>query len=376
MRNNPFGLPESAVDRFLREERERTKLYKDALGGGAIAEAMREVNRTRDLVRGLDLDKPYRGIVEMMEQDRKQRDFLKSLTSTPWALSVTETARSIMQRDTDLIEQQRRMSSSVLDTMRAFDANRSTVGAAIAAASMGDTYRKMIADMLPQVSAFSAIAERMRMVDIMTLRASDGDVESATIIAAEMVIETQRIAEAIAAAPTEEDSAALFGELFETIAAYVARLGPKTIAELNAMGLMQWSGWLFGFLGFVLAIVALQPNQSAEQVKAIAELNEKFEVLHQDNERLIAADAHASEAYLEKLQKAELMRAATLRRKPERAGEVVLMAKSGQVVAIEKKQGRWRLVVYRDPLSNQLARAWVYETALMPLAPSLDEPGE
>lgn len=376
MRNNPFGLPESAVDRFLREERERTKLYKDLLGGGAVAQAMRQVNRTRDLVRGLDLDKPYRGIVGMMEQDRKQRDFLKSLTSTPWALSVTETARSIMQRDADLIEQQRRMSSSVLDTMRAFDANRSTVGAAIAAASAGDTYRKMIADMLPRVSAFSAIAERMRMVDIMTLRASDGDVESATVVAAEMVIETQRIAEAIAAAPTEEDSAALFGELFGTIAAYVSRLGPKTIAELNAMGLMQWSDWLFGFLGFVLAIVALQPNQSAEQEKAIAELNQKVEVLHQDNERLMAADAHASEAYLEKLPKAELTRDAALRRKPERAGELVLKAKSGQVVAIEKKHGRWRLVVFRDPLSNQLARAWVYETALTLLAPPLAEDGQ
>jgi hypothetical protein len=375
MRNNPFGLPESAVDRFLREERERTKLYKDLLGGGAVAEAMREANRTRDLMRGLDFDKPYRGIVEMMEQDRKQLDFLKSLTSTPWALSVTETARSIMQRDADLIEQQRRMSSSVLDTMRAFDANRSTVAAAIAAASSGETYRKMVADMLPQVTAFSAIAERMRMVDMMTLRASDGVVESATVIAAEMVIETQRIAEAIAAVPTGEDSAALFDELFETIAAYLAKLGPNTIAELNAMGLVQWSGWLFGFLGFVLAIVALQPNPSAEQAKKIAALNEKVEVLHQDNERLAAADAHASEAYLDKLPKAELTRDATLRRKPGRAGEVVLKAKTGQVVAIEKKQGRWRLIVFRDPLSNQLARAWVYETALMPLAPALGEDG-
>ena len=369
-------MPESTIDRFMREERERANLYKTMMGGGAVAEAMREVNRTRDLMRGLDFDKPYRGIVEMMEQDRKQRDMLKSLTSTPWALSVTETARSIMQRDADLIEQQRRMSSSVLDTMRAFGAARSTVSDLIAAASTGDSYRKMMADMLPQVSAFGAIAERMRMIDVMTLRASDGVVESATVIAAEMVIETQRIAEAIAAARTEEDGAALFGEMLDTIVAGLAKLGPKTVAELNAMGLMQWSAWLFGLLGLVLALVAMQPNPSPEQQKAITELNQKYEALHQETDRLSAADAQASEAYLAKLPRAELVRDATLRRKPERAGEVVLKIESGAVVAIEKMQGRWRLVVFRDPLSNQLARAWVYQTALTPLADALNEDGE
>ncbi|HEX7930584.1 MAG TPA: hypothetical protein VF470_06730, partial [Sphingomicrobium sp.] len=157
---------------------------------------------------------------------------------------------------------------------------------------------------------------------------------------------------------------------------YLVKLGPKTLAELNAMGLMQWSGWLFGLLGTALAIVALQPNQSPEQKQAITELNQKYETLHAETDRMSTADARASESYLEKLPRAELTRDATLRRKPERAGEVVLKADAGDVVAIEKKQGRWRLVVFRDPLSNQLARAWVYETALMPLAPALDKDAE
>ena len=126
----------------------------------------------------------------------------------------------------------------------------------------------------------------------------------------------------------------------------------------------------------MLAIVALQPNQSPEQQKAINELNQKYEALHQETDRLSTADARASEAYLEKLPRAELTRDATLRHKPERAGEVVLKAKAGEVVAIEKRQGRWRLVVFRDPLSNQLARAWIYETALTPMVPALGEDGE
>ncbi len=372
MRNNPFGLPETAVDRFLREERERANMFKDVFAGGAVAEAMRAETLRDRLFRGVDFDKPYRGILDTLERDRKERERYKELTSTAWALSVTEAARSITQRSTGLVEQQRRLSSSVVDTMRAFDANRSTVATALAAARAGDSYRRMIEDMFPKMSGFSAIAERMRLVDVMTLRASEGVVASATALAAEMVLETQRITEAIAAAATEDEGAALFSELFEKVTAYVATLGPKTIAELNTMGLMQWTAWLFGFLGLVLAIVALIPNPSAEQQRAITELNQKYEVLHQETDRLSEADAKASEDFLDALPRAEIVRDATLRRKPERAGEVVLHMQAGDTVVIEKAQGRWRFVFFRDPLSNQLSRAWVYHTALAPLADAVD----
>lgn len=376
MRNSPFGLPETAVDRLLREERERANMFKDVFPGGAVAEAMRAATLHEKLFRGVDFDKSYRGILDTLERDRKEREHFKALTSTAWALSVTETARSITQRSTDLVEQQRRLSTSVLDTMQAFDANRSTVATALAAARAGDSYRRMVEDMFPKLTGFSAIAERMRLVDVMTLRASDGPVASATALAAEMVLETQRITEAIAAAATEEEGAALFGELFEKVTAYLASLGPKTIAELNAMGLVGWTGWLFGFLGLALAIYALVPNPSPEQQRAITELNQKYEVLHQETDRLSEADAKANEGFLAALPRAEVVRDATLRRKPERAGEVVLHLQAGDAVAIEKSQERWRLVVFRDPLSHQLSRAWVYHTALAPLADGLDEAGE
>ncbi len=376
MRNNPFVLPETTVDRLLREERKRDNMFKDVFAGGTVAEAMRAATLHDKLFRGMDFDKPYRGILETLERDREGRERFKELTSTAWALSVTETARSITQRSTGLVEQQRRLSSSVVDTMRAFDANRSTVATALAAARAGDSYRRMVEDMLPKMTGFSVIAERMRLVDVMTLRASEGVVASTTALAAEMVLETQRITEAIAAAASEDEGAALFSELFEKVAAYVATLGPKTIAELNTMGLMQWTAWLFGFLGFVLAIVALIPNPSAEQQRVIIELNQNYEVLHQETDRLSEADAKANEDFLEALPRAEIVRDATLRRTPERAGEVVLHLHAGDAVAIERSQGRWRLVVFRDPLSNQLSRAWVYYTALAPLADGLDESGE
>ena len=83
-----------------------------------------------------------------------------------------------------------------------------------------------------------------------------------------MVLETQRIAEAILAASTDEESAELQGRLIDLIVGFVQQLGPRTIAELHEMGLFQWSGWLAGILGLLLAIAALHPDQSPEEKAA------------------------------------------------------------------------------------------------------------
>lgn len=124
-------------------------------------------------------------------------------------------------------------------------------------------------------------------------------------------------------------------------------------------------------LGLLLAIAALHPDQSPEEKAAFAALNQ-VEALQQETRRYHEAEARADEAYVADLPRAELSRDATFRREPRRAGAVVLKAPDGMVLAIERRQGRWRLVMYRDPLTGQLARAWVYANAVSPLAPPVD----
>lgn len=377
MTNNPFGWPENAAERFIREERQRAELYRSMLGGGGVAEAIKQASAQHKIPWDLNLDGPLQTVRNALEYDRANREALKLRASSAWAQSVAETARDISWRNADLIEQQRLLSSSVLDTMRAFDLNRGAIQTAIAAAKAERDVRQMIAGSLSDLANYGAIAERMKRLDMMTLRASDEVTQSATALAADMVLETQRIAEAIAAAPTAEDGAVLIGELFEKILSFLASLGPKTINEISSMGLIQWSGWLFGFVGFVVAIVTIvgmQPGQSPQQQAAITELSQKYEGLKEQMHRFGEAEARANEAYLKNLPRAELSRDAAFRRKPERAGEVVLKAPQGMSVAIEKSGGRWRLVVFRDPLSEQLSHAWVYASAIRPLADASDEP--
>ncbi|HEX8483669.1 MAG TPA: hypothetical protein VF650_17350 [Allosphingosinicella sp.] len=370
MRNNPFGSPETAVDRFLREERERAALYRNVLGHGGVGEEIRQATEHHKLMRGLDFGAPYRGVMDTLERERKEREAFKKLTTTAWALSVIETARDVAKQHAGFIAEQRRFSSSVLDTVRAFDANRSAVGAAIAAASASDSYKRMITDALPRMSMFGAIAERMLMVDTLTLRASEGEMRSATAIAAEMVIEAQRIAEAIAEAPTDDEGARLYQSLIDALLRFLTDLGPNTIPELQRMGLVS-------FVSFVITVLSLytlipqQSAQSAEAKAAFAQLNAKVDSLEEKARRYHEAEVQSEQQYLAELPRAELSRNATFRRNPARDGQVVLKAPKGMEMAIAGAQGPWRLVVFRDPLSNQLAQAWVYATAVTLLAPPL-----
>lgn len=369
MRNGPFGYTETAADRFVREEFERTRQYRDALGGGAAAEAIRQATKQSELLRGLDLVAPYRSILDTLERDRKQQEELRRLTSTAWALSVTQTARSVVERHNSLVEDQRRLSNSFLDTVRIYDANRSVIETAMAAATAGETYRRMIAQAMPSMAIFSAIAERMRLIDLQTLRASDDPPTSATAIAAEMVIEVQRIATAIVEAPTEEEGARLYGSLLDTLLNFIKNLGPNTVPELNKMGLV-------GFATFIITIMSAyalipQENFGPQEKAAFAELNEKVDRLQEDDRHYHEAAAESEKNYVADLPQAELVRDATFRQKPSRDGSVVLKAPKGTKVAISRSEGRWRMVIFRDPLSEQLAQAWVYAPALASLAPPL-----
>lgn len=370
-----FGFPETTADRYLREEQERARPYRDMLGGGTVAEAIREASERHRLFSDLDALRPYRSVLDVLERERRDHERFRQLTSTAWAQSISETARSIVERDRSLLAEERRLAGTMLETVRAFEKSRSTVADAIREATAGGTFRQMLAEALPRFTGFSTVAQEMRLLDAMTLRASEGVTTSATALAAEMVLETQRIVTAIAEASSNEESSALQVQLVDILLQLLPRLGPNTLSELRTMGLLGWSGWIAGIMGLLLAVVALQPSQSAEEKAAFAALHQQVEALSQETHAYRAAASRADEAFVADLPRAELLRPATFRRTPERSGAVVLKAPVGMPLALQQRRGAWRLVVYRDPLTDQLARGWVYGKAVTPLAPAVEEGG-
>lgn len=361
--NNPFGLPESAADRFMREERQRVELYRHALGGSTITDAVNHATKAKELMRGVDFDAPYRGILDTLERERSSKKAFESVATNAWALSVSETARKIAGQNRGLVEQQRHLGTSLLDTVRAFDANKSLVASAIAAASAGEAYRRMVVEALPRFATFSAIAERMLAIDTMTLRASEGVRETMTAFAARTVIEMERVAEAIAAAVTDEESARLQGSLFDLVISFFEGLGPNTVPELQRMGLVGFISFILTLLG-AYALIPQEQTMGSQEKAAFAELNRKFDRSQAEQRQYHEAAAQSEEAFLVGLPRAYLTQDATFRSEPAGNAAIVLKAPKGTELAIEQKRGRWRRIVFRDPLSHQLARAWVYYTAL------------
>ena len=68
-----------------------------------------------------------------------------------------------------------------------------------------------------------------------------------------------------------------------------------------------------------------------------------------------------------RLARAELKRMTSIRREPQGKAPVLMRGDTGMLLAIKESRGKWRLIVYRDPLSDQLAEGWVYAPAVQML---------
>ena len=41
-----------------------------------------------------------------------------------------------------------------------------------------------------------------------------------------------------------------------------------------------------------------------------------------------------------------------------------MRGEKGMLFAIKESRGKWRLAVYRDPLTDQLSEGWIYNSAI------------
>ncbi len=106
------------------EKSERADQLLNVLAGGAAVEAIRQAAKEQGLARSTGFYAPYRGILDTLARERESQEAFKHLASNAWALSVQETARRIAEQQDGLVEQQRHLASSALDTIKAFDINR------------------------------------------------------------------------------------------------------------------------------------------------------------------------------------------------------------------------------------------------------------
>lgn len=359
---DPFG-PGGPYHDIFRQQREREELLRRALGP------------SYDLKRLIEQTKgPLAHIAELQRNGALSAahdsarfhadtiDKLRRLATPAWMQAVQSMAIGVGRDELGILKTQRLLAGAVdrdvLNLAKTLEQNSAAVRGLMSTPDWGERLRSLTASLAPNLMGIKAAAENARLLDMMTLRASaEAASRTAVVIAAEQVLEAHRLIEAIGHAETPDQGASLFAALLTVIAALFARFGENTMNELRKIGAVTLVSVLAGLLGLLPLVTT--SDMSAAEKKAVTEMRAEIATLKDKLEEMQAADIAASEAYVSALPRAELRRAAPIRRDGNAKAPVLLRGAPGMLLAIKESRARWRHVVYRDPLTDQLAEGWV-----------------
>lgn len=364
----------------MKRQREQSDLIKRALGPGfAIQELTRKlptglaafeaaensgILKTAAMMKGTRIGEAL-AATEALRLSRLS--VLKDYATPSWMMALQKTGIGINRDSTGILATQRSLVGATIPEMAKigtlFDANRSLLGKLMATPSIGEQFRAMSGALAPQLGILKLAAERARTVDMMTLRATAGAVAtSSAVIIAEQVIEAQRIIEAIGQAEDPGQGTDLVVAFMTLMSAMFSMFGENTVKELRGIGAIALISILLNFQTIYKDLTPQDLNP-AEQ-RAHAEMVVHAETIEEKLDKILAADEAAKSAYVADHPRGELKRPAAIRREPKSKAQTLMRGDAGMEIAVKESRGKWRLVIYRDPLTNQLSEGWVFGPAI------------
>jgi hypothetical protein len=284
-----------------------------------------------------------------------------------WASAIQESALAVSRQATVINSSVPLLSKSfddgILATIKALQNHNSILAAAMATSKWQDQFKAIADQLAPSLMAFRGTAERMAMIDMQTLRASAEHFHTSAIqAAAQQAVDAQHLIEAFAQVDSPEEGAKLFTAFLSLVAEILGNFQGNTIEELRKVG-------LFGIIAIFSAFISFFPNdapkgQTAEHQQEFIEMRAQINEFQNQLSKLQGAEDALNESYVSDLPKAQLARKSNIRRSPAKDSPRVLAAESGTLVAIARSKGRWKMVVFRDPLTDQLSQGWVYGTLI------------
>ena len=375
----PFGAT-GPLDDMMKRQREQSDLIKRALGPSfaiqeltsklptglaAIDAAERSgILKTAALMRGTRIGE----VMAASEALRLSRILVLKPYATPnWMKALQKTGFAINRDPTGILAKQHALvGSTVADLVKLGDlvgTNRSLIGKLMAAPSIGAQFRAMSEALSPQLGVLKLAADRARMIDMMTLRATGRAVATSSAVAmAEQVIEAQRIVEAIAHTDDPTQATDLIVAFITLMSAMFSMFGENTVKELRNLGALALLGLLLNFQT-IYKEVTPQDLTPAEQ-HAHGEVVGRMNTIEEKLDAILAADHAADQAYVETHPRGELKRIAPIRRDPQGKAPILMRGDAGMEIAVKESRGKWRLVIYRDPLTEQLSEGWIFAPAI------------
>lgn len=374
----PFGA-DGPVSEMMKLQRERSDLIRRALGPSFVLNELPRMSAVRP-----DFDvSGTRGILTAAEKIRGTRIgqimaaadayrlnklfTLQDYATPSWMAALRKTSFEMNSNPSDILSTQRVVVGSAIADMAKlgalFEANRSVVGKLMMISSIGDQFRAMSHALAPQLDILKTAAERARMIDMMTVRATAGAVATSSAIAlVDQVVEAQRIIEAISNTEDASQSTHLVVQFITLMSVMFSRFGENTLNEMRNIGAVTLIGVLMTFQG-IYKEISPQNLTPAEQ-KAHSEIVDHVSTIQEKLDEILSMDEAAKNAYVDRYPRGELKRHAVLRQEPSGKAQVLIRSDAGTLIAIKERRGNWFLAVYRDPLSDQLSEGWVNAPAV------------
>lgn len=380
--DNPFG-PDGPFNDPFEKQREQAEMFKRLLGPGyEVQQRMKVLEGPLASYRNL-----HRSGVLAQVESLQNRGLLSNLLSWPtlhaasiaalqarstpsWMLALQSTAISVAQQDLSILKTQQLLAASagadVLKLVKSFDANRPIIEKMISASKWTEQFRLLSERFAPGLAGLKLAAERARLLDMQILRASaEVAAKSMVVVVAEQVLEAHGLIEAMGQAESHAQSLTLFAQLLSLVEAIFSGFQGNTVKELKGVGAFRLIELVL--MAFAIWHMLVPAEMSHAERAAFTEVNGKIEVVEKKLDEIVAASEAADQSYVADLPRAELKRDAAIRCEPKGKATVLINGVKGTPLAVKERHEKWRLVVYRDPLTGQLSEGWVYAPAMQML---------
>lgn len=176
------------------------------------------------------------------------------------------------------------------------------------------------------------------------------------------VREAQIAMEAMAAGESAEDISTHAVNLLQALGSLFSGFRKNTANEIRDMGLFNF---LYAVLAFLAVWELIRPEDLADaERQQISIIQTDVREIRQQLLALLDEGTELEEAFVADLPRGQTLRKSYVRIQPHRQAELAMILSADTPVAIHERRRQWLKVVYRDPLSDQLAMGWIYRSSI------------
>jgi hypothetical protein len=355
-----FGMGfNPGIMELAQREHERRQLFKNIL---APSDGVREQLRS--------LQSPLQNITALQDPRIAQAAKLlvnqyANLSSPHWARAIQNSALEISRQNqlpktSDLFHAH--ISVALAQAAKAFHDQRPALTLILQNAKWQEQFKEISSHLWPSLERIRLVSNQMAMFEGLKLRLSEESEQSIVSLVAQDTIDAQQLLGEIEEIENEIEIAQLIAAFISIITSMFAKFRDNTVDNLKNVGLASILGWIFIIHGFLQDI---EPNElPPEQQSQFREMLAKVDAVQSQLKSFQQAEDAREEAYLSTLPKAELAKKSNIRANPRKDAPRILVTQPGTIAGVIRTEGRWKLVVVRDMLTDQLIQGWVFETSV------------